>query len=250
VRLIGGVCCALVVTVLGLLVLSKLPGEDHSLDRVHRSGSLVFGLDPSYQPFEVVNGVGQLDGFDVDLARALARRVGIAATFDAVDFGSLYDGLEVGRFDAILGGISPTTDQGDKLGYTRPYFDAGLVVLQGPPGSGSVLGYESGSDADVNLKQVADDLKGYDLRPFVDQDQLLVAIKQQTIRGAIVDAVTATTWKRDLPGVSVLPGHLTRAPYVIATRRADGALLHSLDQALQSLIDDGYVSDLERKWLS
>src|SRR5438128_1557944 len=102
---------------------------DLSHVRVQRAGELVVGLDPSYPPFEVVNGQGQVDGYDVDLTRELARRLGVQARLVAIDFGGIYDALDVEKCDVIVGGVAPLPEYDTAVYYTQPYYDDGLVVV-------------------------------------------------------------------------------------------------------------------------
>ena len=210
---------------------------------------LIVGLDPSYPPFEVVNGQGQLDGYDVELADELARRLGVKARLVSIDFGGIYDALEVGKLDVILGGVSPDPEYQDRIVYSRPYFDDGQVLVMSRDAAGSTIGIESGSDADLALDHVRAQLTAYQFAQFDDQDEIRAAMGRQSVRGAIVDAVTATMWARQIPGVVVQPPRLTSVPYVVAARRGDQKLLAAVDDALQAMIDDGLTGRLGQKWL-
>jgi polar amino acid transport system substrate-binding protein len=247
---IGALVLFLIVIAFVVVELRQRAEPDRSLERVQKAGVLIVGLDPSYAPFEVVNGQGNLEGFDVDLTRAIAERLGVKASLVSIDYGGIFDALEVGKFDAIIGGVTSTPDQSKIFSFTRPYYDAGLVVLRGTSDSGQVLGYESGSDADVNLVELRTELAGFELRPFDDQDRIHSALQQKSLGGAVVDAVTASSWARDVPGLSILPHRLTSVPLTFAIRNRDQALFRALDRVLQTLLDDGQVAALERKWLS
>jgi ABC-type amino acid transport substrate-binding protein len=240
---------ALAVVAAAFFLLRGAPGRDLSLIRVQRAGTLTIGLDPSYPPFEVVNGSGELAGFDVELAYELGRRLGVKSHLVAADFGSIYDALDVGKFDLILGSVTAAPDEELRLSYTRPYFDDGLVVVAGPVSAGNALGIESGSDADLDLQQLREKLSDFTFKPFDDQDQIRAQIQAHALRGAIVDRVTAAFWARDARDLTVGSAILTSEPYVIAGRRGDGALLQAVDRALQTMLADGFVTALEQKWL-
>jgi ABC-type amino acid transport substrate-binding protein len=248
---IAAVAVVLVVALAALARFVLFPPiyPDLSLERVQKADQLVVGLDPSYPPFEVVNGQGQLDGLDVELSRELARRLGVKAQLVAIDYGSMFDALLVGKFDLVLGGVSPTPDYEKSLDYTHPYYDDGLVLVLQSDAPGNTIGIESGSDADLGLDQLKPKLTGFQTQPFDDQDQIQSSLQQRTLRGAIVDAVTGTQWAHQIKGVAVQPPLLTSTPYVIAARRGDQKLLKAVDAALASMLNDGYVAKLEAKWL-
>jgi polar amino acid transport system substrate-binding protein len=244
-----GIVAGLTIALLLFVLFRTSSSQDLSLSRVRQAGALTIGLDPSYPPFEVLNGVGQLDGFDVELANELGRRLGVRARLVSVDFGGIYDALDVGKLDLIVGGVTNAPDEDRRVSYTRPYFDDGLVLVSGSPSSGSMLGIESGSDADLDLATLRAKLADFTFRPFDDQEQIRAAIESHALRGAVVDRVTASLWARDSHELTVGRSNLTSVPYVIGGRRGDGELLHAVDHALQAMLADGFVASLEQKWL-
>jgi ABC-type amino acid transport substrate-binding protein len=230
--------------------LTRPPEPDLSLERVQHAGELVVGLDPSYPPFEVVNGKGELDGLDVELARELGRRLGVRVRFVAVDFGSIFDALQVGKMDAILGGVSPDPDYAKTTIYTRPYFDDGLVLVVNQRAPNQIVGIESGSDADLDQQQLKAEVTGYRFQQFDDQDQIRASLAAAGLRGTIVDAATGREWAHQLPGLVVGPRLLTSSPFVVAVRIGDGKLRDALSATLAGMERDGFIAGLEQKWLT
>lgn len=224
------------------------PPPDLSLQRVQQAGVLVVGLDPSYPPFEVDDGHGHLAGFDVDLANRVARGLGVSVRFVSIDFGSIFDALEVGKFDAIIGGISPGADDRKTIDYSVPYFDDGLVLLENPAVLPRSIGIESGSDADLYQDELRAKLSGYQFKQFDDQSEIRATLGQRTLRGAVLDAVTAEIWARQIPGLVVRPERLTTTPFVIAVRRADQRLLRAIDDQIVALQTTGQITRLQQEW--
>lgn len=246
------IALALVVSVgaaVWLVGQNRAPVPDRSLQRVEKSGVLVVGLDPSYPPFENVDAHGHVVGYDVDLTKELAQRLGLRAQFVTIDFGSIIDALEVGKFDVILGGVSPFPEYSKQLSYTTPYFDDGLVLIRNPRVEGKVVGIESGSDADLDQNMLRSKLAGYHFQQFDDQDQIRDSLARAKLAGAVVDAVTADQWAKATPGLVVEPTRLVSSPFVIATRKSDQTLFTVLDSELKAMLAGGDVSTLERRWL-
>lgn len=245
------IAAILAVALLGayLVLRPAAAGKDTSLERVRDQGELIIGLDPSYPPFEVINGEGQLDGFDVDLSREIARRLGVKARFVPIDFGGLFDALLVGKFDLILGGVSPFPEYERTVAFSAPYFDAGLVLLLQPGATGSVVGIETGSDADLSLPMLRTTLPENQFAQFDDQGEIRQRLAQGTLRGAIVDAVTGTEWSRQIPGLQLRPGRLTSQPFVLGLRKNDQELRQAIDEILAALRANGEIDALVKKWL-
>ncbi len=105
------------------------------LDRVRSSGMLRIAVDPSFPPFEFVDGAGQIVGYDADLARALAESLGVDAHFVTTGYDALYDALTVGRADVIISALYPDPGRTAGFAFSRPYFNAGevIIVSEGSP---------------------------------------------------------------------------------------------------------------------
>jgi len=240
---------ALLVIAAGILyVITRKPAPDLSLQRVQKAGVIVIGLDPSYPPFEVDDGHGHLAGFDVDLSNAIGQGLGVKVRFVSIDFGSIFDALEVGKFDGIIGGVSPDTDYVKTLAYSVPYYDDGLILVENPGVSPPVLGIESGSDADLDQGELRPKLTGYRFQQFDDQSEIQSDLQAKKLRGAIVDAVTGVVWTHQIPGLVAQPRRLTSSPFVIAVRTGDQKLLRAIDQQIAVLQTSGRISRLEQEW--
>lgn len=249
-RLGGLVLVGIAVVLAAWIVASRPQAPDRSLERVRAAGVLVVGVDPSYPPFEVDDGRGHLAGFDVDLATRISQRLGVSVRFVSIDFGSMVDALEVGKLDAIIGGVSPFPEYARELGYSSSYFDDGLVLVTSAAGSHRVLGIESGSDADLNQDLLRQRVPGYRWQQYDDPEQIHGALAQGEIGAAIVDAATALRWARESTALIVHERRLISAPFVIAVRRSDQNLLKAIDAAIAALRASGDLSRLEQEWLT
>src|SRR3990172_11164939 len=76
--------------------------EDDAWARIQQRGLITFATDPTYPPFESLDANGDFFGFDIDLARAVAERMGLKAEFEAVSYHGLIGTLVVGRDDAVI----------------------------------------------------------------------------------------------------------------------------------------------------
>ena len=120
---------ALARSLLLLLAATLLPGcaEDSAsqgdlLDRVLAAGKIVVSADANYPPQSFLDGQGELDGFDVDVAREVARRLGVRAEFVTPDWELIAAGSWCGRWDLSIGSMCPTEARAEVLWFTRPYY--------------------------------------------------------------------------------------------------------------------------------
>jgi ABC-type amino acid transport substrate-binding protein len=248
---------------LGLLLL-RGQGDDGTLDRVQATGELRVGLDASFPPFESLDAAGNVVGFDADLARAVATRLGAEPVFVNIGFDGLYDALLANRVDVVISGLPYDPRWTQDVIYSQPYFNAGqvLVVRAGDSASagsasgapmpellaGRTVAVEWGSQADMEarrLKQTITDLKT--LPQPTAQDALNALVAGQA-DAAIADAVSVYQFMSANGGQVRLVETLTDEPYVIATRIKSRRLAQAADDALTGLRESGALDALLAKW--
>ena len=89
-----------VASALSVLVFAELLVAQSALDRVRASGRLRVGIDATYPPFGIAEG-GEFSGFDVDIARAIARELGVEAELVNAGFDGVFPALQHGSFDVV-----------------------------------------------------------------------------------------------------------------------------------------------------
>lgn len=104
-------------------------------DRIKASGKLRVGLEGTYPPFNFQDKSGQLAGFEVDFAKALAEQLGVKAEFSPAPFAGLLGSLESGRIDVVINQITITPDRQAKYDFSEPYTVSGIqiIALKGKP---------------------------------------------------------------------------------------------------------------------
>jgi len=227
-----------------------------ALERVLESGVLRVGMDASYPPFEYVDGEGNLVGFDVDLAREVAARMGVEARFVAnLPYDGLYDALTAGQVDAVISALYVDPTRTADFAYSAPYFDAGqvLVVAGGIGGiegmedlAGRVLAVEFGSEGDVVARVWEQRLAGLLILPCQTSGEALAKVASGEADAALVDRVSALAGLGDR--LEIVGEPVTEEPYAVAVRREDRGLLRAIDEALADLEADGTLGRLRQRW--
>ncbi len=102
---------------------------DPLVQKIVASGKLVVGTDPTYPPMEDKNGKGEVVGFDVDLARAVAEKLGVKLEIKAVVFDDLLKEVEEGKVDLGISSITITPERAKGVDFSNPYLNAGQTVV-------------------------------------------------------------------------------------------------------------------------
>ena len=228
------------------------------LNRVHSSGMLRIAVDPSFPPFEFVDSAGQIVGYDADLARALAESLGVDAHFVTTGYDALYDALTGGRADVIISALYPDPGRTASFAFSRPYFNAGEMILvgEGSPISapeklaGRPVACVFGTAGHMELLQLEKTLIPPPTVIAVDDPISATALLQtQTVDAIVIDHVSAQIVLGSLPTAGILTPPLTDEPYVIAVRREDSKLLEALERTLTALESDGTLEKLLHTWM-
>ena len=98
------------------------PEAKDLLDEVMAAGKLVVSTDPNYAPQSFLNDAGELDGFDIDVAKEVAKRLGVEVEFVTPDWDIITGGNWGGRWDVSIGSMTPTEARSEVLWFTDPYY--------------------------------------------------------------------------------------------------------------------------------
>lgn len=94
-------------------------------------GKMLVGMCPEYPPFESVNSDGDIEGFDVDLAKAIGKEMGVETEYINTPWEGLIAGLDNDTFDVIMSGMSPeeAKESGDKVAVTESYYALKEIIV-------------------------------------------------------------------------------------------------------------------------
>jgi len=98
------------------------PAEEDLLDEIMAAGKIVVSSDPNYAPQSFLNDAGELDGFDIDTAKEVAKRLGVEIEFVTPDWDMITGGNWSARWDLSIGSMTPTEPRSEVLWFTDPYY--------------------------------------------------------------------------------------------------------------------------------
>jgi ABC-type amino acid transport substrate-binding protein len=253
-----GVAVALLAlaVVVALLRAGQLGGPPGPPAQVFPHAELRVGVDPSYPPFAVAGADG-LFGLEIDLARALGDELGLPVRFVTLGYDGLYDALRVDSVDVLISALVIDPARRNDVQYTRPYFDAGLLLVS-PVGTpfgdmtlmpGHALAYEFGSAADAETRRWLRRVQPFERRPYELGRYALDAVRLGEADAALVDAVTARLYLREHPDWPAQSFYVTHNSYAMAVRADRGAVWAAVNNALEALAFDGRLDAIIERWL-
>ena len=93
----------------------------NKLDSVQKSGKLVVALEGAWQPWSYHDSSDTLVGYDVEVSRAIAEKLGVEPEYVESDWDSLFAGLDAGRYDMVCNGVEVTEERAKTYAFTTPY---------------------------------------------------------------------------------------------------------------------------------
>lgn len=220
------------------------------------SVKVTIGTDTSFVPFEFLNqDSGEYEGFDIDLVKAIAEKIGIEYELKPMDFNGLIPALQTGNLDMAIAGITITDERKKVVDFTRPYYDAGLYILVRSDEEsikdvedlkGKVVATKQGTTS-FNYASKLEGLK--EVRPFPNIDQAYMELEKGSADAVIYDSPNVLYYiKTKGKGKVKTVGDLLQAEsYGIAFPKGS-PLRDKVDQALGQLMEDGTYEKLYVKW--
>jgi len=241
------------------VILSRQTPQDYSWQRVRAEGRLRVGLDPSYPPFEFLDeATNELQGYDVELALELGRRLGVQVDFVYIGFDSLYDAVMTNKIDAIISGMPYDPNWTEDVAYGMWYFNAGqfLVVRQNETQINSVadlasrrLGVELGTTGDLEARRLQRQIAGLAVVTFPTSDDVLHALQDNQLDAALIDAISAYLFISKGGKVKLLHPAISDESYAVVTNRKSVQLRSAIDAILLQMKEDGFLEKLRDRWL-
>ena len=216
---------------------------------IQASGELRWGGDlQGGEPyvFEDEAHPGKLVGFEVEIADALGRRLGVRPKFAQNDWSSLIPGLERDDFDIILNGLEDTPERRARLNLSRPYFVYGETLTVRRDSKYTSLDDLRGKRVGTLNQTVANDLlrqRPLEVVLYEGQEEPYFDLEKQRTEAVLLDHVIAERYGCPRPALRCLPGDVARGHYVIGVARNNQELVRAIDDALAAMLREG---ELER----
>src|SRR5438477_12891076 len=191
-----------------------------------------------------------LRGFEVDIAGALARRLGVAADFVQNDWQTLIPSLERGDFDVALNGIEVTPQRRARVAFTRPYyaFTETLVVRRADAARGleDLRGKRVGTLEGALAFEI---LRRSPVEPVLYEgvEEPYLDLERGRLDGVLLDNIIAARYGLPRPTLRAA-ATVGEGTYAIAVRPDAPALLTAVDGALAAMMGDGELRAILARW--
>lgn len=228
---------------------------DGSLAAVQKAGVLTIGTEGTYRPFTYHDGgSGPLVGYDVEVAQAVAGKLGVKAKFEETQWDAIFAGLEAHRFDVIANQVSITPERQAKYEFSEPYtVSTGVIVVKS--GDSKITSF-----ADLKGVSVAQSLtsswytlaqqNGANIQSVEGWAQSVALVQQGRVEATLNDKLTWLDFKKqgDASGLKVAAETSDSSKNAFAFAKGSGTLVKAVDKALDQLRADGTLAKISDKY--
>jgi lysine-arginine-ornithine-binding protein len=224
-----------------------------ALQNVRQSGELRIGTDATYPPFESAEGE-QFSGFDIDLANAIARELGVKARFINSSFDGIFPALQNGTFDAVMSSVTITPERSASMLFTDPYYDSGqLIAVRKETQSINVPDDLKGKTVGVQINTTAQyDLEkreGVSVAKYNTIDLALLDLQNNRIDAVVSDApVLKYMIFKSFRELKTVGRRFTDEKFGIAVAQGNEDLVREINTALKKIKETGEYDQIHQKW--
>lgn len=222
------------------------------------AGKLTIGSDIAFPPFESVDPTSnQPVGFDIDLGKEIAKRLGLEPEFINTGFDALFtQSLPQGQFDIGMSAITVKAERQNSVDFTVPYFKADLSLAAQKKSEydaiedmkGKLIGAQAGTTGEDCAKVVKDKVEATDVRTFETALAAFDDLVAGRVAGVINDLPSSKEILAQRPTLEIAQIIDTKEVYAIAISKDKPDLRVAINKALNDMFDDGTFADIYEQW--
>ena len=218
---------------------------------------IVVGLDDNFPPMGFRDKENKLVGFDIDLAREAAKRLGSEVEFKPIDWNAKEAELNGKRVDVLWNGLTITEQRKANIAFTTPYLENRQIVVvtaKSPIKSkadlvGKVVGLQDGSSAVEAVEKDGAAKSVKEIKKYGDNVAALMDLSTGRLDALVVDEVVGRYYLSKKPGeYVVLEDNFGTEEYGVGVRKDDGELLAKLQKTMDEMKKDGSAGRISTQW--
>ena len=223
--------------------------------------TLVMATNAAFPPYEFKEG-DSFAGIDVEIAGKIAEKLGMTLEIKDVEFGSIIGGVQTGKFDIGMAGMTVTDERLKSVNFSDSYAtgiqvvivkaDSAIKSLDDLKGDGSMkFGVQQDTTGDIYASDTVEN-GGYgkdNVVRYKTGADAVQALKTGKVDAVIIDNEPAKSFVSANEGLSILDGSWVEENYAIAIAKENKELLEKVNGALKELIADGTVKAIIDKYI-
>ena len=219
------------------------------------AGKLTMATNATFPPYEMTTDSGDIEGIDVDTAKAIAEKLGLELQIDDMDFDAALLSVQQGKADIAMAGITVTDERKAVMAFSDSYA-TGIQSIIVPEGSdiaspddlaGKKIGTQRGTTGYIYC---TDDFGEDSVVAYDNGLTAVQALNNGQVDAVVIDNAPAKEYVAANPGLKVLETSYAEEDYAIGMNKDNTALVEAVNAALEGLKADGTLQSIVDKYIT
>lgn len=223
-------------------------------------GKLTMSTNASFPPYEMVADDGSFEGIDIEVAGAIAEKLGLELQVDDMGFDAALQAAQTGKSDMVMAGVTVTEERQAVMDFSNSYANGVQVVIvkEDSPiqtvddlANANMIGCQMGTTGYIYCSDTPENGGfGEDhVTPYDDGAAAVQALMNGQIDAVVIDNMPAQEYVAANPGLKILDGEFTNEDYAIGVAKGNTALVDAVNGALAELTADGTIQSIIEKYI-
>ena len=227
-----------------------------TLEDIKEAGKLVIATSPDFPPFEYIDNKAVV-GIEIDLMEKICEKLGVELKIEQIGFDSVLPGVQAGKYDAGVSGISVTPAREENTLFADPYCLAAqaIVVVEGSTiaGKGDLAGKNIAVQSGTTAESYCMD-NNYSISPFEANPDAQTALTTGKVDAWVIDDLTAAEMVKAYNAgnpdkkLVILDEPMTSEPYAFAFSFGSETLVEEINKIVNEMVKDGTVKAIFDKY--
>jgi polar amino acid transport system substrate-binding protein len=236
-----------------ILAFTATTAHARTFEEIKADGKIVVASEGAFPPFNFFLGP-KLSGFEIDVAEALAKKMGVAIEWRALSFDALLAGLRQDRWDLVIASFGITPERAKAVTFTDPHYCSGGVIVAKDPAikavkdlSGKTVAVQTGTTYLENVKK----LSGLgEVKNFPKDTDARAALVAGRVQVWVTDRFVAKEALEADPGAGLKMGEFVFVEKIAcAVKKGNASLEQAVNKALADILADGTYEAISKKWM-
>ena len=224
-----------------------------SLPDIRKSGTIVIATEGKFAPFNFVDN-GRLTGFEVDVANAVAAKMGLKVDWKMMGFDGLLIGLQQDRWDLVIASHGVTEERAKAVTFAEPHYCTGGVIISRGGAirsakdlTGKVVAVQTGT----TYYDAAKRLPVKEVKNFPQDNSARAALEAGHVDAWVTDKFVGKASLAATPGTPLKEGDFIFTEKIAAAvSKGNAGLVADVDKALAAVLADGTYAAISKKWFN
>ncbi len=217
------------------------------------AGKLIMSTNAAFPPYEMVADDGSFEGIDVEIAGAVAAKLGLELVVDDMDFDAALLAVQQGKSDIVMAGVTVNEDRKLVMNFSDTYSKGVQVVIVK---EGSDVTLDNLGDKTIGAQRgttgyiyTSDDYGDDHVTAYDNGTSAVQALMNGQVDCVVIDSAPAEAFVEANPGLTILDTEYTSEDYAIGMSKDNTALLDAVNAALAELTADGTIPAIVEKYI-